>query len=530
MRRIAIINQKGGVGKTTTTANLGAALAIQGRRVVLVDMDAQANLSLALGVEARSGSPTTYSVLTGTKSVDACLRATKVPNLRLLPSNIDLSGAELELASAMGREYLLRDALKEWDDAHHKKHGKPAADYVLFDCPPSLGLLSINALAAAGEVLITLQTEFLALQGMSKLVEIVALLKKRLNPELVVVGIVPTLYDIRLKLAREVLGEIRRYFKDQVMPHPIRANVKLAEAPSFAQTIFEYAPDSNGAVDYMHLAREIIEREARHVEFAGLPGFDAGARLPSTTMAPEPTTRRMPPPRKKKAVELVPAAAPPPSVSAPDPVIAAPSASSALPSASKTAASVAATSKTPAEGTAANKTATAAAATNKTAAAGATAKKTSAEEAAASKASAGGAAASKPTAGDPVASKATADRVSSAKPKARPKPVEPPAAQPAKPASPAKSPVSKKDPAAPKPANANGEHDKAASANGEHKKATPTNGTHAKPVHDQPVRNEPAPSRSQSKTLKPVPRTARVDHIPPLPPDAFEILSTPIDP
>jgi chromosome partitioning protein len=309
MRRIAIINQKGGVGKTTTSVNLGAALAIQGRRVVVVDMDAQANLSMALGIEAASGSPTSYSILIGDKEFGACVRATKIPRLSVVPSNIDLSGAELELASAMGREYLLRDALREWNDAHVKKHGRTACDYVLFDCPPSLGLLSINALAAASEVLITLQTEFLALQGMSKLLDIVTLLKKRLNPELVVTGIVPSLYDSRLKLAREVLGEIRSYFKGQVVPHPIRANVKLAEAPSFGQTIFEYAPDSNGADDYMKLAETILAGEARFPELAHLAPFEALLRLPPELTNEPPAPKRVPPPPPRKSPAVAPAAA-----------------------------------------------------------------------------------------------------------------------------------------------------------------------------------------------------------------------------
>jgi chromosome partitioning protein len=312
MRRIAVINQKGGVGKTTTCANLGAALALQGRRVVLVDMDAQANLSLSLDISAESGSPTSYSVLLGEQGFGASLRPTRVPGLALLPANIDLSGAEMELASAIGREFLLRDALRAWVDEERKRAGRAPADYVLFDCPPSLGLLSINALAAAGEVLITLQTEFLALQGMSKLVEIVQLLRKRLNPELAISGILPCLYDSRLKLAREVLGEIRRYFPGQVLPQPIRANVKLAEAPSYGKTIFEYAPDSNGADDYMKAAREILRGESRDPELAQLPAFrEQVAPPPGAEIAPAP--RRVPPPRRAPAPMV--SAAPAPAVS-----------------------------------------------------------------------------------------------------------------------------------------------------------------------------------------------------------------------
>ncbi|MBI5363093.1 MAG: AAA family ATPase [Planctomycetes bacterium] len=318
MRRIAVINQKGGVGKTTTTANLGAALAEQGRRVVLVDMDAQANLSLSLGVEADSGSPTSYTVLGGETDFARALRATAIPNLSLVPSNIDLSGAELELASQIGREFLLRDALKAWEDAHRKQHGRAPADYVLYDCPPSLGLLAINALAASGEVLITLQTEFLALQGMSKLVEVVQLLRKRLNPELVITGILPCLYESRVRLAREVLGEIKQYFPGQVFPVPIRSNVKLAEAPSFGQTIFQYAPDSIGAVDYRCAAREMLRLEARDPDLASLPPF-RDAVLAGTNHSATPRYA----PSKRAAVAAAPVATSGASEHAPAPVPAA---------------------------------------------------------------------------------------------------------------------------------------------------------------------------------------------------------------
>ncbi len=268
------MNQKGGVGKTTTTANLGAALALQGRRVVLVDMDAQANLSLSLDVEVAQGAPSSYTVLIGGTTFEQALRPTRIPNLRIVASHLDLSGAELELASTIGREFVMRDALRQWIES---SPGEPA-DYVLFDCPPSLGLLSINALAASQEVLITLQTEFLALQGMSKLIEVVQLLRRRLNPELSIAGILPCLYDSRLKLAREVLGEIRAFFPGQVLPKPVRTSVKLAEAPSYGRTIFEYAPESHGAQDYMQLAREIIGRESRDPALAQLPPFDETIR------------------------------------------------------------------------------------------------------------------------------------------------------------------------------------------------------------------------------------------------------------
>ena len=271
MRRIAIINQKGGVGKTTTSANLGAALAEQGRRVVVVDMDPQANASLHLGIEAGPNDTSVYSVLVGEKGFGECLRTTSAPGLSVLPSNIELSGAELELASAIGRDSLIRDAIDDWCAKHRAAHGEDPADYVIFDCPPSLGLLSINALAAAGEVLITVQTQFLALMGMSKLVEVVQLIRKRLNPELTITGIVPCLYDSRLKLNREVLGEVRKYFPGQVFKTAIRSNVKVAEAPSFGVSILDYASESNGAQDYRMLALEVIEQESRDPALANLP-------------------------------------------------------------------------------------------------------------------------------------------------------------------------------------------------------------------------------------------------------------------
>ncbi|MAF65007.1 MAG: chromosome partitioning protein ParA [Planctomycetes bacterium] len=261
MRLIAVINQKGGVGKTTTCVNLGAALAESGRRVCLVDMDPQANLSLHLGREIDGGEPSIYSVLLGQTDFAQALRPTGTPGLSVVASNIDLSGAEVELASAIGRETLVRDAVAAWEQEHRERTAQAPADYLIFDCPPSLGLLSVNALAAAREVLITVQTEYLALMGMSKLLEVVQLIRRRLNPQLTVTGIVACLYDSRLRLAREVLGEVRRFFPGQVFAQCVRSNVKLAEAPSHGMTILEYAKSSNGARDYRALAAELIAQE-----------------------------------------------------------------------------------------------------------------------------------------------------------------------------------------------------------------------------------------------------------------------------
>jgi chromosome partitioning protein len=286
MRRIALINQKGGVGKTTSTVNLGAALARAGRRVVLVDLDPQANLSLHLDVQLASRDPSTYAVLLGSTPFAEALRDTATPGMRLLASSIDLSGAELELANSFGRETILRDALDQWEKEHRERSGAAPADYVLLDCPPSLGLLSVNGLVAAREAVVVVQTEFFALQGMTKLVDVVALLRRRLNPALEVTGILPCLYDNRTKLAREVLGELRTHFPGRVFQRAISKNVKLAEAPSYGKTIFEYAPESSGALDYEAAARELIAQESRDPELA--------ARFPAPAPEPRaaPTARR----------------------------------------------------------------------------------------------------------------------------------------------------------------------------------------------------------------------------------------------
>lgn len=311
MRRIAVINQKGGVGKTTTATNLAAALVDLGRRVVVVDMDPQANLSLHIDCLADSEAPSTYTVLTGGHRFGEAVVETGTPCLRVVPANIDLSGAETELASAMGRETILDEAIGEWvADWRARESGSPA-DYLIFDCPPSLGLLALNALAAAGEVLLTVQTEFLALQGMSKLVEIVQLVRKRLNPDLVISGILPCMYDSRLRLAREVLAEIREYFPGQVLT-PVGTNVKLAEAPSFGQTIFQYAPESKGAQDYLMAALELLHQESRDPELAGLerPPLDRDARK-STPRARPSATAPKPAPRTPSGPETPAAASTP---------------------------------------------------------------------------------------------------------------------------------------------------------------------------------------------------------------------------
>ncbi len=243
MRKIALVNQKGGVGKTTTAVNLSAALARLNRRVLLVDLDPQSNATISLGIAPHAQKNTSYSLLTGAPPEPLAL----TPDFHLIPSNIELAGAEMELSGSIGRENVLRDALA----------GIAGYDFVLLDCPPSLGLLSINALVYVNEVMIPLQCEFLALHGISLLIRTVELVKKRLNPAIEITGVIPCMYDARKSLGRETVSEIAHYFKDKVFQTRIRANVRLAEAPSHGKSIFDYAPDSNGAEDYLALGREV---------------------------------------------------------------------------------------------------------------------------------------------------------------------------------------------------------------------------------------------------------------------------------
>ena len=248
MPTIALINQKGGVGKTTSTINLGAGLSMLGKSVLLVDLDPQAHLTYGLGIQGHELDYTVYEVLRG--EVTASKAIVKRDGLEVLPSSLSLSAAEVELSAMAGREFLLKEALADL----------PPYDFVLLDCPPSLGLLTLNALTAAQEVFIPLQTEFLALQGMSKLVDTVNVVKKRLNPDLTISGIIGTLFDARKNLNREVVDKIREYFADKLFETLIHDNVALAEAPSYGQTIFEYRPDCRGAQDYLALSQEAVAR------------------------------------------------------------------------------------------------------------------------------------------------------------------------------------------------------------------------------------------------------------------------------
>lgn len=268
MRVVAILNQKGGVGKTTTAVNLGAALALRGRRVLLVDLDPQCNLTDHLGVEIEDDTPTMYDVLTcesGPGPGEAPLHrvgledvivATSTEGLDVAPADEDLAGVEVEMAGWPGREALLRRAIEELPPDRY--------DWVLVDCPPSLGLLSLNAMAACTEVFITLQTEYFALRGLGQLTRVVEMVRSSIHTNLRITGILPTMVSPVTKLAKEVIAEVEKYFGNRMFATRIRQNVRLAEAPGHQQHIFDYAPRSAGARDYQALAAE-VEGEAPDV-------------------------------------------------------------------------------------------------------------------------------------------------------------------------------------------------------------------------------------------------------------------------
>jgi len=257
---IAIANQKGGVGKTTTAINLGASLAVAEKRTLVVDIDPQGNATSGLGVEERDSLSTVYDVLIGDRSVDeSILREVHFPCLDVIPSTRDLVGAEIELVNMREREMILRRALR---------HIREQYDYILVDCPPSLGLLTLNTLTAADSVLIPIQCEFYALEGLSQLLNTVRLVQKGLNPGLEIEGVLLAMYDARLNLSRQVAAEAREYFGTKVYQTAIPRNVRLAEAPSFGRPIVLYDVLSKGSQCYLALAQELISRKARASESA----------------------------------------------------------------------------------------------------------------------------------------------------------------------------------------------------------------------------------------------------------------------
>ena len=253
-RIFVVANQKGGVGKTTTSVNLAAALALGGLSVLLVDLDPQGNATTALGVDHPSGTPGTYEVLmNGAALSDHVVDSPEAPNLNVLPATIDLAGAEIELVSIVARENRLKRSLRAYLQDHH-------ADYVFLDCPPSLGLLTLNALVAANEILVPIQCEYYALEGVTQLMRTIDLVKGELNDELRLTIVLLTMFDGRTKLASQVAEEVRKHFPAETLPTVIPRSVRISEAPSYGQTVLTYQPSSVGAISYVEAAQEIARR------------------------------------------------------------------------------------------------------------------------------------------------------------------------------------------------------------------------------------------------------------------------------
>lgn len=248
---IAVANQKGGVGKTTTAINLGACLGVLEYKTLLVDLDPQANASSGVGVDPRQVDQGSYEVISGDAALRDCIVPSSSPNLDVLPTNLDLVGAEIELVHADQRERKLRQALEEVRDDY---------DFIVLDCSPSLGLLTLNALTAADSVMVPVQCEYFALEGLGKLLNTVKIVQTQLNPSLAVEGILLTMYDTRLRLANQVVEEVRTHFQDLVLNTVIHRNTRLGEAPSHGESIILHDASCKGSINYLNLARELLQK------------------------------------------------------------------------------------------------------------------------------------------------------------------------------------------------------------------------------------------------------------------------------
>lgn len=248
---ISVINQKGGVGKTTTTVSLAAFIGKKRKKVLMIDLDPQGNATSGLGVDKGSIENSTYDVMVNDVAISEAIVESSAKNVDIVPTNINLAGAEVELVSAMSREQILKNALKEVQDNY---------DYVFIDCPPSLGILTINALTASNGIIIPIQGEYYALEGLTQLIDTVNIVKKKLNPDIGILGVVLTMFDRRTQLTRQVKEEVDKYFGDKVFKTLIPRNVRLAEAPSHGLAISDYDPNSKGGKAYADLANEVVKR------------------------------------------------------------------------------------------------------------------------------------------------------------------------------------------------------------------------------------------------------------------------------
>lgn len=248
---ISVANQKGGVGKTTTVINLAASLAALEKKVLIVDADPQANAGSGLGIDSRKVKSTIYECLIDGADPGKAIISCNIDNLDIIPSNIDLVGAEIELLNMENRESVLKAVLKDKSDSY---------DYVLIDCSPSLGLLTVNALTASDSVIVPVQCEYFALEGLGKLLNTIKIIQNNLNPDLVIEGFLLTMYDSRLRLSNQVAEEVKKHFQQMVFETIIQRNIKLSEAPSFGQPALLYDAESRGAVNYLNLARELIDK------------------------------------------------------------------------------------------------------------------------------------------------------------------------------------------------------------------------------------------------------------------------------
>ena len=249
---IAFANQKGGVGKTTTCVNLSAYLAAMGKKVLLVDMDPQGNATSGVGIDKAKDLKSIYNVVIGEKTVEEVVKRTNIDNLDIIPSELSLAGAEIELVSIISRESRLKKSLKTLNQDY---------DYIIIDCPPSLGLLTLNALTAADSVLVPIQCEYYALEGLGQLMNTIELVRKNLNSDLRIEGVLMTMYDARTNLSEQVIDEVKGYFSELVFETIIPRNVRLSEAPSFGKPILDYSSSSKGAAAYRKLAEEVISLE-----------------------------------------------------------------------------------------------------------------------------------------------------------------------------------------------------------------------------------------------------------------------------